>query len=180
MRPNDSFVAQPVRSLQTMLRVIANADKRLPQVVPDGIYGPSTRNAVATFQRLYGLPVTGTADQLTWEEITSEFLQSRIEIEKTAPIEVLLEPKQTITMGESNPYLYLLQGMLSYLSKTNPAIPAPGTDGILDRETSESIIAFQKVSALDETGILNRTTWLHLVNYFNLEVHAQNAINREF
>ena len=40
MRPAESFIEQPVRSLQTMLRVLAEDDQRLPTVVPDGIYGP--------------------------------------------------------------------------------------------------------------------------------------------
>ena len=66
MKPGESFVEQPIRSLQTMLRVIAEDDRRLPTVVPDGIYGPSTMTAVTAFQRLYGLPITGITDQPTW------------------------------------------------------------------------------------------------------------------
>ena len=34
MRPNESFVSQPVRSLQTMLRVLAEDDRTLPTVIP--------------------------------------------------------------------------------------------------------------------------------------------------
>ena len=47
MRPPESFIEQPVRSLQTMLRVIAEDDDRFPTVVPDGIYGPTTMQAVS-------------------------------------------------------------------------------------------------------------------------------------
>ena len=36
MRPAESFVSQPVRSLQTMLRVLAEDDPRLPTVVLTG------------------------------------------------------------------------------------------------------------------------------------------------
>ena len=39
MRPDSSFVEQPVRSLQTMLRVIAMDDSRYQNIIPDGIYG---------------------------------------------------------------------------------------------------------------------------------------------
>ena len=66
MRPGESFVEQPVRSLQTMLRVIAEDDSRLPTVIPDGIYGPTTMQAVSAFQRQYELPVTGITDQATY------------------------------------------------------------------------------------------------------------------
>lgn len=58
MRPLSSFVGQPIRSLQTMLRVIAEDDPSHLRIVPDGIYGPETTAAVSTFQRNHGLPVT--------------------------------------------------------------------------------------------------------------------------
>ena len=45
MRPEASFIEQPVRSLQTMLRVISQDDSRYPAVIPDGIYGPDTMHA---------------------------------------------------------------------------------------------------------------------------------------
>ena len=45
MRPLSSFVGQPIRSLQTMLRVIAEDDPSHLRIVPDGIYGPETAAA---------------------------------------------------------------------------------------------------------------------------------------
>ena len=73
MRPDESFVGQPIRSLQTMLRVLAEHDPRHETLVPDGIYGPATVSAVSKFQRIHGLPVTGIADQRTWEQIVAEY-----------------------------------------------------------------------------------------------------------
>ena len=70
MRPNESFIGQPVRSLQTMLRVLAEQDERQPSVVPDGIYGPNTVTAVSAFQRRSGLPVTGITDLATAESLS--------------------------------------------------------------------------------------------------------------
>lgn len=176
MRPNESFIAQPVRSLQTMLRVIAQNDPRLPTVIPDGIYGPSTMNAVASFQRLYSIPVTGVTNQETWDRIVAIYEAAIIQIGKAAPIEILLEPGQVIHTGGSSPYVYLLQGMLAYLSETNVLIPAPTLSGIIDEETADALLSFQKIAALDETGELDRITWLYLVNHFTLTVHANERI----
>ena len=92
MRPNESFIEQPIRSLQTMLRVIAEDDKRLPAVIPDGIYGPTTMNAVSSFQRLYNLPVTGVTDQSTWDKIVSVYEHALIRVDKAEPIEIILNP----------------------------------------------------------------------------------------
>ena len=172
MRPNESFISQPVRSLQTMLRVIAQDNPRLPSVIPDGIYGPGTMNAVASFQRLFQLPVTGVTDQTTWDQIVSVYETAIIQNSKAAPIEILLEPGQIISAGERSPYIYLLQGMLAYLSETNVLISAPSANGILDKDTESSLISFQKIAAIDQTGVLDRITWLHLVNHFTLAVHV--------
>jgi len=54
MRPGESFVGQNVRSLQTMLRVIAQTEDAQPSLIPDGIYGPQTVSAVSAFQRNRG------------------------------------------------------------------------------------------------------------------------------
>ena len=56
MNDADFYIGKPIRSLQTMLRVIAAADEAIPQVVPDGIYGPDTEAAVTAFQARSGLP----------------------------------------------------------------------------------------------------------------------------
>ena len=73
MRPAESFISQPVRSLQTMLRVIGEDRGEPTTIIPDGIYGTQTRNAVTRFQRTRGLPVTGAADSATWDRITAEY-----------------------------------------------------------------------------------------------------------
>ena len=46
MRPEESFIGQPIRSLQTMLRTIAEDKAGYQSVIPDGIYGPETMSAV--------------------------------------------------------------------------------------------------------------------------------------
>ena len=59
MKPKETFLGQPIRSLQTMLRVLAENDDAYKPLIPDGIYGPDTMEAVRIFQRLHRLPITG-------------------------------------------------------------------------------------------------------------------------
>ena len=179
MRPNESFIAQPVRSLQTMLRVIAQDDARLPTVIPDGIYGPTTSNAVASFQRLYGLPVTGITDQDTWDQIVLIYEPALIRVGKAQPIEVLLEPGQVIILDEQNPYIYLAQAMLTQLSGQYHLIPSVSLTGTLDAGTANALSAFQRLSGLPVTGELDRITWKHLSNHFTLQVHNELAAPTE-
>lgn len=172
MRPGESFIEQPVRSLQTMLRVLANDDPRQPTVIPDGIYGPTTSQAVTYFQRKNGLPVTGITDEQTWNTIVNQYEPALIRIDKAQPIEILLDPGQIIHRGESSPYIYLLQSMLTQLSKDHVLIPEPGHSGILDSSTSNSLSAFQQLANLPVTGELDKITWKHLVHHFTLNAHA--------
>lgn len=171
MRPPESFVEQPVRSLQTMLRVIAEDDPRYPTVVPDGIYGPTTMNAVSAIQRRAGIPVTGITDQETWEEIVRIYEPAFIRIGKAEPIEVLINPGQVYRVGDSSPNIYLAQSMLTQISNDTATIPSPGHSGILDESTSEALSSFQSIAGLPVSGELDKITWKHLVLQFTLSSH---------
>lgn len=175
MKPGESFVEQPIRSLQTMLRVIAEDDRRLPSLIPDGIYGPSTMNAVTAFQRLYGLPVTGITDQATWDQIVAIYEPALIRVDQAEPIEILMEPGQIFRIGDSNAYIYLLQSILTQLSNDNPNISAPDHNGVLDDPTSEALAAFQLLAGLPPTGELDKVTWKYLVKQFTLSANRQVA-----
>ena len=177
MRPGESFVQQPIRSLQTMLRVLAEDDRRLPALVPDGIYGPSTMVAVTAFQRREGIPVTGIVDEFTWDRIVAAYEPALIRVGKAAPIEILLEPGQVIEQGESSPYVYLLQAMLAQLSMEHKSITLPAHTGRLDPLTATSLRGFQALAGLPVTGTLDRITWHHLVRQFTLNA-AHNAPRR--
>lgn len=166
MRPNESFIAQPIRSLQTMLRVIAEADDSLPSVIPDGIYGANTTTAVSAFQRRTGLPVTGVANQATWDAIVPVYQDALIQVGEAQPLYIILEPGQIIVKGEQNPNLYIVQAILAVLSDSYAGIPRPGLTGILDIPTAQSLTAFQQLSNLPATGQLDKITWKHLAQHY--------------
>ena len=177
MRPAESFVRQPVRSIQTMLRVLAQDDSSLPTVVPDGIYGPDTMRAVASFQRQQGLPVTGITDQPTWDLIVLKYEPALIRVDKAQPIEIVMDPGQVFRYGDRSPYIYLLQSMLTQLSNDHPSIQAPSHTGKIDDATSNSLSDFQKLANLPQTGELDKITWKHLVHQFTLNAHHNAILN---
>ena len=178
MKPGESFVGQPIRSLQTMLRVIAEDDPRLPTLVPDGVYGPTTIQSVTVFQRLYDLPITGITDQTTWEQIAAAYESALVRIGPTEPIEILFEPGQIFRIGDQNAYIYLLQSILTQLSIEYPAINKPDHNGILDDSTSQALAAFQLLAGLPPTGELDRITWKFLSKHFTLSANRESANNR--
>ena len=63
-----------VRQMQEQLARISKSYPAIPTIRPDGIYGPSTREAVEVFQSVFGLPVTGVVDYNTWYEISNIYV----------------------------------------------------------------------------------------------------------
>lgn len=168
MRPGESFIGQPIRSLQTMLRVIAEQDPSHETLIPDGIYGPATVSAVAAFQRRHGLPVTGITDQDTWESIRDSYELALIYIAEAQPLDIILNPNQAIRRGERHPHMYLVQGMLMTLAEAYRSVGQPSVSGILDEATADSIASFQGLNNLPMTGHLDRRTWKHLALHYPL------------
>ena len=175
MRPGESFIEQPIRSLQTMLRVIAEDDIRIPTVVPDGIYGPTTMNSVTAFQRMNNIPITGITDQNTWDKIVEVYEDALIRIGPAESIEIILEPGEVFQIGDSNAYIYLLQSILVQLSKDNPSISPPDHNGVLDNPTSEALAAFQLLAGLPPTGELDKITWKYLAKQFTLSASRERT-----
>ena len=168
MRPPESFIGQPIRSLQTMLRVLAESDDRYETVIPDGIYGPTTISAVSVFQRNHGLPVTGITDQNTWDAIVREYEIALIEVDEAYPVNVILNANEVLRLGDESPYLYVAQALLQVLSDTYSSIGRPNHTGILDTATADAISSFQGLVGLPMTGDLDKHTWKHLTLQFPL------------
>ncbi len=168
MRPQESFLSQPIRSLQTMLRVIAEHDPAHERIIPDGIYGNETVSAVSTFQRIHGLPVTGVTDNLTWDTIVEIYEDARISREEAYPLFIVLNPGQIIRKGERHPNLYLVQAILAVLSESYQSILKPEFTGILDDATADALASFQELSGLPMTGMLDKHTWKQLAVQYPL------------
>ena len=168
MRPPESFIGQPIRSLQTMLRVIAEDQPGHVRIIPDGIYGPETMSAVSVFQRKHGLPPTGITNQETWETIVAEYEPALVSRQNAQPLNIILNPGQIIRKGERHPNIFIVQGMLSVLSEAYQSIPKPGMTGLLDEITSDSLSSFQRLSGLPMTGQLDKVTWKHLALQYPL------------
>lgn len=171
MRPQESFIEQPIRSLQTMLRVIAEDDSSIPTVVPDGIYGQTTMAAVTEFQRLQGLPLTGITDQATWDAIVAVYEEALIRVAPAESIEIIMDPGQVFVMEDEGPYIFLMQSLLIWLSKDYKSIIPPDHTGILDQKTSDALSAFQALTGLEQTGSLDKITWKNLARQFTLNAH---------
>ena len=168
MKPKESFISQPIRDLQTMLRVIGR-DRNIPQpLIPDGIYGEKTMAQVADFQRKAGLPATGIADLTTWEAIVAAYYPARINQIPAQPLYILLNGEDVICKGDRCPHLYLVQAMLEVLADRYQSVSHPSFSGRLDDATAASIRSFQILSGIPDTGSLDKLTWRALALQYPL------------
>ena len=62
-----------VQILQYMLALLSEYSNALLPIQADGLFGPSTQEAVRIFQGLYGLPTDGVVGPATWEAIHSSY-----------------------------------------------------------------------------------------------------------
>lgn len=166
MKPEESFLNQPIRSLQTMLRVLAEQDPQHETLIPDGIYGPATVSAVSKFQRIHGLPMTGVTDQNTWERIVSEYEPALVHIHEAEPLAIILEPNEVIRRGQRHPNIYVVQAILAVLEEAYQSIGPVEHTGILDEPTYLALSNFQNLSGLPRTGHLDKRTWKALALHY--------------
>lgn len=166
MKPTETFLGQPIRSLQTMLRVLAENDTQYKVLIPDGIYGPDTMEAVRTFQRIGNLPITGITDKATWDAIVDAYQLALVEVVIPEPLQILLDPGAFLALGEENVIVSLAQVILTAISDTFHCLPAPAVTGVLDIPTKNCLEIFQQLSHLPITGRLDRHTWRHLALQF--------------
>ena len=174
MKPAASFLSQPVRSLQTMLRALSKAmPDRYQDLIPDGIYGQQTRRAVCQFQSCHDLPVTGITDQPTWERVSALYQQLRPEILPAQAIFLRVLPCEKMEDGKNYPCLYMVQAMLAAMAERFGSIVPPPLSGMLDSGTREALQSFQQLCGLEDTGRPDKTTWKHLSFQFALLAEIQ-------
>ena len=166
----ERFSGKPIRSLQTMLRNLASVDERLTTVVPDGIYGETTKSAVESFQRLHGFPATGIADLETWEHIVREHDRHEIIYGPAHPLYCCLQPGQTIIPGEENLHMYVINGALQALSTQYESMPMADSGGLFTEGSAEAVKWLQSVAQMETTGYIDRQTWRMLAGLYRATV----------
>ena len=167
MIPTDPYLGKPVRSLQTMLRLLSLELDEIPPVIPDGIFGRTTLQAVSAFQKKYRLPVTGIVNEATWQAISAAYGEAVIRQGPAAPINVWLSPGQLI--DEEDPaHIWLLQAMLVVITSNYVNLPAVTVNGSYDASTRKAVAELQRAAGITNTpsGSVDRLTWLYLTHLY--------------
>lgn len=168
-----------VKSLQKMLRNIAYYKNEIPIIIDDGIFGDSTENAVIEFQKLYGLEPTGIVNFDTWNKIVSVSMDTDNRTEPADRILVFRESNIPINPGDKDASLYVLQAMILALSESIDNISAPDVTGIHDENSVIAVKSVQKITGLDDSGIIDVDFSNHLGALYEVYVTAERVKNSE-
>ena len=111
---------QHIRELQGYLHGISHI-QQLPHVIPDGIYGEKTIEAIRQFQQQNHMPATGETDTATWNAVAQAYLQ-----EVRPPVlHLALFPTgiTAYTLGDTGGAVFVIQGILQAIQNNFPKIP---------------------------------------------------------
>ena len=164
------FRGKPIRSMQSMLRALASVDAELETVVPDGIYGEQTKQAVISFQKKHGLPATGITDLITWETLVQAHKDHRIVHGPASSLELHLQPGQVILSGEENNHMYAINGVLQALSAQYESMPMAESGGVHTASGAEAVMWLQKRANLEQTGHIDRHTWRMIAGLYRATI----------
>ncbi len=174
-RLETEMLSNPVRNLQFMLRRLADKYPNLPQLALDGIFGGETLESVLTFQRDFGLPVTGTVDQSTWEALVREWTALEREVSPPRTLQIFPGEGHQVLPGEGGDYMILPQTMFQVLSRHLEGIAEDAADGVHGAASVENTKWLQQLAQLEETGIMDRATWDALSRLYELFVTSDSG-----
>ena len=135
----------------------------------DGDFGPSTRAAVLSYQKSYGLPQTGTVDERTWNSIENTYygILESIPYEYSEGV-ILPYPGRVLRLGVEGDDVRALQEYLNLISDTYTDIPRIRVDGSFGTATAAAVRAFKET--FDIPGNPERVdaqTWNAVVNIYD-------------
>ena len=158
IRPNER---ESIANLQRYLRQLSFEYEQIPAPPVDGIFDTATEDAVRAYQTMKRLPITGAADLATWTLLFDDYEQSLTRntrgngfyIFPRTPMDYVLSP------NEEQFLVQVIQYILNELRLLYDDIPPNAQNGKYDDATRQGVITFQRRHGLDETGLVDRTTW---------------------
>lgn len=152
-----------VQLLQYFLAIVGEFYDALPRWQAeqiDGIFGPQTREAVAAYQRLVGLPITGVVDRETWYALLSTYQSVLLAQPEQEWLEEFIGlPETFLVKGMRGEAVRKAQQLINIIARGYAEVPAVTVDGIFGDATESSVSVIQSLLGLPTTGAIGPLTW---------------------
>ena len=160
-----------VRQLQIRLNRISDNYPTIPKIpYPNGIFGFETEEAVKAFQRIFNLTDDAVVGNATWYAIQRIYAAVKrlnsLNSEGLRYNEVDRQFPETLSLGDQNTGVALLQYYLDFLSAYYDSIPPLESDGIFGESTRNAVYAAQAVFGLPVDGVVGEQTWNAIVDAY--------------
>lgn len=158
-----------IQNLQRYLRTVALLENAFAPPPVDGVFESATEKALRDFQALYGLAVTGVANQETWERLYDAYraavalsaLPQGVSLFPTHPNGYELPP-------ESRGFaVAALQYMLRELEKNYEGIFVSEIDGYMGEQTQNAVRRFREQNRLPAGVGVDLLTWNSIADQYN-------------
>lgn len=162
----EGATGEGVRIIQYILSVLNAYDPMFDAVAIDGIFGPATRQAVETFQRIANLTVDGIVGVNTWNALKQAYSDvAALFAQQSVSIPLFpLAPEQSLVLGSQGPAVLQVQVWLNTLASAYPELTPQPETGYFGQNTRMNVLAFQELFGLAANGIVNAVTWNRLAN----------------
>ncbi|WP_315111070.1 peptidoglycan-binding protein [Clostridium intestinale] len=160
------LISDDIKWLQTYLNAIAKFYKEVPTIAVDGIYRKRTRNAVSSFQRLFGLSPTGEIGYNDWNKLISVYKSLGDEKDNKRIENIYDYPGLPIMIEDEDGYVTILQKYINILSKNNYRVHQVNVTGYFNEETELAVKKLQKEFDLPPTGKVDETTWNKILSIY--------------
>lgn len=160
-----------VQTIQTYLGRIRRNYPAIPAITDEaGVFGESTRAAVARFQSIFNLTSDGIVGKSTWNKLSYLYASvtklAELNSEGTSLGIGTVPPSSILRLGSSGQDVVTLQYLLNVAAEFNSTIPAPVQNGNFGEETQQAVAAFQRAAGLEPDGIVGPLTWQALYNTY--------------
>ena len=154
--------------LQQRLRNISKVHKDVPSVIPDGIFGEETENAVRAFQRKFGFSETGVVDFEIWDRINEEGKKALFVLSEPNQVISIKNEDLPLVIGQIGREVHTLNLMLRRLGELYSNFRSENTGDEFTAETEREVRKWQKVIGHDITGEVDKLTWNRLAEHYLL------------
>lgn len=153
-----------VQTIQVYLNRIRKNYPAIPAIKnEDGNFDGSTEASVKAFQKIFNLTADGIVGKATWNKISRIYVAVVRLAELNAEGDALgvgtVPPSSVLSLGSYGNDVLTLQYLLSYISLYYPTVSSPSSNGSFDKQTQDSVIAFQQMMGLTADGIVGNNTW---------------------